>query len=59
MSATLGLELGSLLLSIQRIAYDQNECPVEFIKGLYCPDRYQYRMMLSRVGDERHMSWQN
>lgn len=56
-SAALGLELGSPLLSIQRIVYDQNERPVEFIKGLYRPDRYQYRMMLSRVGDEMSRSW--
>lgn len=56
-SAVLGLELGSPLISIQRIVYDQNDCPVEFIKGLYRPDRYQYRMMLSRVGDEMSRSW--
>lgn len=56
-SAALGLELGSPLISIQRIVYDQNERPVEFIKGLYRPDRYQYRMMLSRVGDEMSRSW--
>jgi len=56
-SAALGLELGSPLLSIQRIVYDQNERPVEFIKGLYRPDRYQYHMMLSRVGDEMSRSW--
>ncbi len=56
-SAELGLELGSPLLSIQRIVYDQEERPVEFIKGLYRPDRYQYHMILSRVGDEMSRSW--
>lgn len=56
-SAVLGLELGSPLLSIQRIVYDQRERPVEFIKGLYRPDRYQYHLMLSRVGDETSRSW--
>ncbi|MFQ5625125.1 MAG: GntR family transcriptional regulator [Methyloligellaceae bacterium] len=56
-SSLLGLGLGSPLLSIQRIVYDQNERPVEFIRGLYRPDRYQYRMMLSRVGDEMSRSW--
>jgi GntR family transcriptional regulator len=56
-SNALHLELGSPLLSIQRIVFDQTDKPVEFIKALYRPDRYQYRMMLSRVGDERSRSW--
>jgi GntR family transcriptional regulator len=56
-SLALELELGSPLLSIQRVVYDQDETPVEFIKALYRPDRYQYRMMLSRVGDEKSRSW--
>jgi len=44
-------------LSIQRTVFDQNDNPVEFIRALYRPDRYQYRMMLSRVGDEMSRSW--
>ena len=56
-SNALELDLGSPLLSIQRIVFDQNDNPVEFIKALYRPDRYQYRMMLSRVGDAMSRSW--
>lgn len=56
-SSALELELASPLLSIQRIVYDRDENPVEFIKALYRPDRYQYRMMLSRVGEEKSRSW--
>ena len=56
-AGALGLALGSPLLSISRIVFDQDEQPVEYIKALYRPDRYQYRMMLSRVGDERSRSW--
>ena len=56
-SSALELELASPLLSIQRIVYDQDEIPVEFIKALYRPDRYQYRMMLSRVGSEKSRAW--
>ena len=56
-SAALDLELGAPLLSIRRIVYDRDERPVEFITALYRPDRYQYRMMLSRVGDETTRSW--
>ena len=56
-SAALEIELGSPLLSIQRIVYDEEGTPVEFIKALYRPDRYQHRMMLSRVGNERARTW--
>ena len=56
-SLALELELGSPIMCICRVVYDQNNRPVEYIKGLYRPDRYQYRMMLSRVGDESARSW--
>ena len=56
-SAALDLELGTPLLSIHRVVFDQNERPIEFITALYRPDRYQYRMMLSRVGEESTRSW--
>ncbi|MDH5353888.1 MAG: GntR family transcriptional regulator [Gammaproteobacteria bacterium] len=56
-SPALGLELGSPTLCIYRVVYDQNNRPVEYIKALYRPDRYQYRMMLTRVGNESDRSW--
>lgn len=56
-SLALGLELGSPILCIYRVVYDQNDRPVEYIKALYRPDRYQYRMMLARVGNESDRSW--
>ena len=48
-AALLQVELTAPLLKIQRVVYDQLDRPVEFITGLYRPDRYQYRMNLSRV----------
>ena len=48
-AALLEVELTAPLLKIQRVVYDQLDRPVEFITGLYRPDRYQYRMNLSRV----------
>lgn len=56
-SSALELESGSPVLCISRVVYDQNDRAVEYIKGLYRPDRYQYRMMLSRVGSEAARSW--
>ena len=48
-ASLLDVELTAPLLRIQRIVYDQQARPVEFITGLYRPDRYQYRMNLSRI----------
>jgi len=56
-SRALGLELGSPLLGINRVVFDEAERPVEYISALYRPDRYQYRMNLSRVGDRRTRTW--
>ncbi len=49
-------EVGSPLLRINRIVYDQTERPVEYITALYRPDRYQYRMDLTRVRPEESAS---
>jgi GntR family transcriptional regulator len=53
----LNLDIGAPLLRIRRIVYDQNNQPVEFITGLYRPDRYQYRMNLSRVSTDQSNAW--
>lgn len=55
----LGVGVGSPLLRINRIVYDQNGRPVEYITALYRPDRYQYRMDLTRVhaAETRKGSW--
>lgn len=47
----LGVAVGSPLLRITRIVHDQAGRPVEYIRGLYRPDRYQYRMTLDRTLD--------
>jgi GntR family transcriptional regulator len=53
----LRVAVGSALLRITRIVYDQASLPVEFITGLYRPDRYQYKMMLSRIRGETRNLW--
>jgi GntR family transcriptional regulator len=47
----LDLAVGSALLAVTRLVRDVNERPVQLLQGLYRPDRYQYQMQLSRVGD--------
>ena len=46
----LQVEVGSALLAVHRLIFDVDERPVQWLQGLYRPDRYQYRMQLSRVG---------
>lgn len=46
----LGVDLGSALLAVHRLVFDVDERPVQWLQGLYRPDRYQYEMQLSRVG---------
>lgn len=53
----LGVNAGSALMKITRVVRDQNGKPVEFITALYRPDRYQYRMSLSRVQGETENRW--
>jgi GntR family transcriptional regulator len=49
-AARLGVEVGSPLLAVSRLILDEQERPVQWLQGLYRPDRYQYRMQLSPVG---------
>ncbi len=53
----LGVDLGAPLLRIGRVVFDQQDRPVEHITGLYRPDRYQYRMELSRVQTDHANAW--
>jgi GntR family transcriptional regulator len=53
----LGVEVGSALLAVSRLVFDAQERPVQWLQGLYRPDRYQYRMQLSRVGDIDAQVW--
>jgi GntR family transcriptional regulator len=54
---SLEVELSTPLLRIRRIVFDQEDRPVEFITSLYRPDRYQYRMSLSRVRSSDYNTW--
>jgi len=41
---------GVPLLRVSRVASDRNGRPVQFLVGLYHPERYAYQMRLTRVG---------
>lgn len=53
----LDVEIGSPLLRISRVVFDQSGTPVEYIVALYRPDRYQYRMKLDRIQERNRKTW--
>ena len=53
----LDLAVGSALLAVRRLIYDEQERPVQWLHGLYRPDRYEYQMQLSRVGSIDAKVW--
>ena len=57
MARHLDVAVGSALLAVRRLIYDEDERPVQWLHGLYRPDRYEYQMQLSRVGDIDAKVW--
>jgi GntR family transcriptional regulator len=53
----LDIAVGSALLAVRRLIYDEHERPVQWLHGLYRPDRYEYEMQLSRVGSIDAKVW--
>lgn len=53
----LDLAVGSALLAVRRLIFDEQERPVQWLHGLYRPDRYEYEMQLSRVGSIDAKVW--
>lgn len=53
----LEVSVGSALLAVRRLIYDDAERPVQWLHGFYRPDRYTYEMQLSRVGDIDAKVW--
>lgn len=46
----LEVAVGTALLAVNRLVFDVNERPVQWLHGLYRPDRYEYQMDVSQVG---------
>jgi GntR family transcriptional regulator len=53
----LDVAVGSALLAVSRLVHDEAGRPVQWLQGLYRPDRYEYRMQLSRVGEVDAQVW--
>jgi len=54
----LDVAVGSPLISLNRVVFDQNGCGVEHLTALYRPDRYRIQIDLNRAGDEDSRYWQ-
>lgn len=57
MARHLDVAVGSALLAVRRLIYDVDDKPVQWLHGLYRPDRYEYQMQLSRVGSIDAKVW--
>jgi GntR family transcriptional regulator len=57
MARHLDVPVGSALLSVRRLIYDDQDHPIQWLLGLYRPDRYEYQMQLSRVGSIDAQIW--
>lgn len=53
----LDVAVGSALLAVRRLICDERDRPVQWLHGLYRPDRYEYEMQLSRVGSIDAKVW--
>jgi GntR family transcriptional regulator len=53
----LEVAVGSPLLAVDRLVRDTQERPVQWLQGLYRPDRYRYEMQLSRIGNVDAKVW--
>ena len=53
----LDVSVGTALLAVRRLIYDDADKPIQWLHGLYRPDRYEYQMELSRVGSIDAKVW--
>ena len=57
MAQHLDIAVGSALLAVNRLIYDTDDKPIQWLHGLYRPDRSEYQMQLSRVGSIDAKVW--
>ena len=56
-AVALGLAVGAPLLALTRVVYDSNGRGVEYLRALYRPDRYTFRMELTRKSGNKGARW--
>jgi GntR family transcriptional regulator len=56
-AAALKVPVGSPLIQMKRLSRDKDHRAIEFFKSYYRPDRFEYRMTLSRVQGSEAPHW--
>lgn len=56
-AALLGVAVGSPLIAMTTLFTDRQEDPVAFLEALYRPDRYEYRLTMTRQSGGRGARW--
>ncbi|WP_302139446.1 GntR family transcriptional regulator [Halomonas alkalicola] len=54
----LGVSVGSPLIALTRMVFDEEGRGVEYLDALYRPDRYRIQIDLNRTGDEESRYWE-
>ena len=54
----LDVAVGSPLISLTRVVYDEQGRGVEHLEALYRPDRYRFQIDLERNGDDHSRYWE-
>ncbi|MEL7029460.1 MAG: GntR family transcriptional regulator [Pseudomonadota bacterium] len=57
-SGALGLPVGAPVMKITRVVKDEAKKPVQHIVAYYRPDRFEYEMKLTRMGDDGEQAWE-
>jgi len=53
----LGVSIGSPLIYMKRLSRDQNDRLIEFFESFYRPDKFEYKMTLSRTPSAKAPRW--
>jgi GntR family transcriptional regulator len=54
----LHVDIGTPLISLSRTVFDATGCGIEHLRALYRPDRYRFRMELTRAGERDTRHWE-
>lgn len=57
MAQALEVSIGSPLIALQRVVYDQQGHGIEHLEAFYRPDRYKIQVDLGRMGDSSARYW--
>ena len=57
-AAALGVEPGSALLFLRRLVKDSLGRPIEYLEAAYQPERYEYKMKLRMLSDDKGGGWE-